>query len=263
MKRTITLVLGLMSLLPLTVQADNLVMQFDFSDVSGTSVSDKNHSNLKARLMSGATVQSVGNYHVLNLGSANGYLDLTAAAGTLLAELTDYTVSVYYRIGSDVGISGNGYFLWAFSNSEANTATASPYSGYRVNAQRYATSTGGYQNETGMEAGSASPTGRWMHVLYRQKSRRGQLYINGVLTGTTANMPEYATIFTTAPAYNWIGRPPFASDIYLSNTLVTDFRVYNIYVDDDELNALAAQVDDLDYAYNFGTPGDTRPYSCR
>lgn len=235
---------------------DHLVLHFDFSSVNGTSVQDAAESGIAAKLMNDAKVEEMGKYRVLNLATAGGYLDMTSKAGKVVQGLKDYSVSVYYRIAPAVSISGNGYFLWSFSNSEANTATASPYSGYRVNAQRFATSTGGWQNETGIEVGRASATGRWMHVLYRQSSRKGELYVNGALVGTATNVPEYATIFTTAPAYNWIGRPPFSGDVYLTNTLVADFRVYNICIDDDELRALADRVEDLEYAFNYGTPGD-------
>ena len=235
---------------------DHLVLHFDFSSVNGTSVQDATESGIAAKLMNDAKVEEMGKYRVLNLATAGGYLDMTSKAGKVVQGLKDYSVSVYYRIDPAVSISGNGYFLWSFSNSEANTATASPYSGYRVNAQRFATSTGGWQNETGIEVGSASATGRWMHVLYRQSSRKGELYVNGALVGTATNVPEYATIFTTAPAYNWIGRPPFSGDVFLTNTLVADFRVYNICIDDNELRALADRVEDLEYAFNYGTPGD-------
>ncbi|MBQ9641100.1 MAG: alginate lyase family protein [Bacteroidaceae bacterium] len=237
-------------------QDENLVLHFDFSSVSGTSVKDVSASGVTAKLVGSAKVEQMGKYSVMSLGTASGYLDMTASAGKAIQGLTDYTVSVYYRIDPTVSIAGNGYFLWCFSNSAANTATESPYSGYRVNAQRFATSTGGYQNETGIQTGSASATGKWINVVYRQKSKKGQLYINGSLIGTTTNVPEYATIFTTAPAHNWIGRPPFSGDIYLTQTLVADFRVYNVSISDSELKALANVAEDLDNAYNFGTPGD-------
>lgn len=235
---------------------DHLVLHFDFSSVNGSSVQDASEGGITGKLMNGAKVEEMGKYRVLNLATAGGYLDMTAKAGMVVQGLKDYSVSVYYRTSPSVSISGNGYFLWSFSSSEANTATASPYSGYRVNAQRFATSTGGWQNETGIETGTASATGKWMHVVYRQSSKKGELYINGSLVGTATGMPEYATIFTAAPAYNWIGRPPFSGDIYLTNTLVADFRVYDVCIDDAELRGLADRVEDLEYAFNYGTPGD-------
>ena len=255
MKNTVVVLLMLMVTGVTVAQEEHVVMHLDFANVEGKNVTDP-VSGVQARLMNQATVEEMGEWHVLNLGNGTGYLDLTSATGDIVKGLTDYSVSVYYRIDPTLNISGNGYFLWCFSASAANTATASAYSGYRVNEQRMATSTGGYQNEVGIQTGTPSPKGAWIHMLYRQQNNKGELYINGSLVGTSSKMPKYSTAFTTAPEYNWIGRPPFSGDAYLTNTLVTDFRIYDISVSDEMLHSLAGVTEDLDYDYNYGTPGD-------
>lgn len=50
--------------------------------------------------------------------------------------------------------------------------------------------------------------------------------------------PEFKDIFSKAPAFNWIGRPPFNGDKYLRNAQVADFRIYNIAISDKELKRL-------------------------
>lgn len=234
---------------------ENLRMRFGFENVSGTSVKD-DVSGVTASLKGTARVVEVGAYHVLDLGNATGYLDMTRNAGTIVRELKDFTVSVCYRVDASASLSGAGYFLWCFSQSAANTADASPYTAYRLNAQRMATSTGGYNHETGMEMGSASPKGRWMHILYRQKGQRGEMFINGKRVQTNAQMPVLSSTFTAVPAYNWIGRPPFSGDNYLKQTQVADFRLYDACVNDDVVDKLAAKALLLEEEYKYGMPGD-------
>ena len=74
---------------------ENLRMRFGFENVSGTSVKD-DVSGVTASLKGTARVVEVGAYHVLDLGNATGYLDMTRNAGTIVRELKDFTVSVCY-----------------------------------------------------------------------------------------------------------------------------------------------------------------------
>lgn len=236
--------------------ATGLVLHYDFENVSGKTVSDQSGSGANATLANQATVEQMGKFHVLNLGKGTGYLDMTAKAGSVAKALGDFTVSVYYRVDDDASLSGAGFFLWCFSQSAANTADASPYTAYRLNVQRMATSTGGYAHETGMEIGSESAKGRWVHTLYRQSAKKGELYIDGQLRKTVATMPLLSETFTAAPAYNWIGRAPFSADSYLTQTLVYDFRLYDKAVSDEEIATLSALLPELDHEYSYGTPGD-------
>ena len=235
--------------------SENLRIHFDFSNVSGTNVTD-DVSGVTASLKGAAKVIEVGQYHILDLGNATGYLDMTRNAGAIVKELQDFTVSVCYRVNASASLSGQGYFLWCFSQSSANTANASPYTAYRLNAQRMATSTGGYNHEVGMETGTPSSKGKWIHMLYRQKGQCGELFIDGHRVQTNTQMPVLSATFTTVPAYNWIGRPPFSGDNYLKQTQVADFRIYDACVSDDAARQLAAEAQSLEEEYKYGTPGD-------
>jgi hypothetical protein len=239
----------------LVAQDENLKMHFDFKQVSGTEVTDA-AGGIKAKLMNQAKVIEMGTYSVMDLGNGTGYLDMTAAAGALLWQQENFTISVYYRIDPSASLSGNGYFLWSFSQAAANSETSAPYTAYRLNAQRLATSTGGWRNETGIEMGTASDKGRWVHVVYRQAKKKGELFLDGKLQKTWMSMPLMATAFTAAPAYNWIGRAPFSGDNYLKQTLVTDFRLYDKALTDKEVKALSGIRPLLDEAYTNGGGGD-------
>ena len=236
-------------------QDEHLKMQFDFSNTSGTNVKDAT-SGITAKLMGQAQVVTMGQYHVLDLGNGTGYLDMTRSAGELVRSLGDFTVSVYYRVDAGASLSGAGHFLWCFSQSAANTQTASPYTAYRLNAQRMATSTGGWGSEIGMEVGSESEKGRWIHFLYRQAGKKGELFLNGKCVAQLATMPVLKDVFTAVPAYNWIGRPPFSGDNYLKQTLVTDFRLYDTAVSNEEVAQLVAELPNLEYAYEHGGGGN-------
>ena len=142
-------------------QDENLRLHFDFTSVEGTTVRD-NVTGLAAKTVGNAAVKSIGKYRVLELGESNGYLDMTQESGKVAKALGDFTVSVYYRVNVEASLSGAGHFLWCFSQSAANTQTASPYMAYRLNAQRMATSTGGWGSESGLEVGSESEKGRWI-----------------------------------------------------------------------------------------------------
>ena len=255
-KKIITALLCLSSMAgTVSAQDENLVLRFDFSSVDGRNVTDP-VSGITARAASSATVVPMGQYNVLDLGNGTGYLDMTRATGELVKQLDDFTVSVYYRVDRDASLAGNGYFLWAFSTSTACTQTAGIYSAYRLNAQRMATSTGGWGSETGLELGTESDKGRWVHVLYRQSGKRGELYIDGARKKSLTTMPVLSEAFTSVPAYCWIGRAPFSGDSYLKQTLVADFRIYSVSLSNDDVAALAAKREALEDEYYNGGGGD-------
>ncbi len=239
-----------------TVSAQELLLHFDFTQVAGTAVTD-NAGQVKAVLKNNAQVEQMGDYRVLNLGTSNGYLDMTSAAGKQFVSTDNYTVSVCYFVEESYSISGNGYFLWAFSNDAACTQTAGKYSAYRLNAQRIATSTGGWGSEKGYDMGCSTSQGEWMHVAYTENNGTGKLYINGELKSTITGMPKNSANYgTTAPAYCWLGRAPFSGDNYLQRTKVADFRLYDAALDAAAVGQLAAETAGLTEAMRYGTPGD-------
>lgn len=256
MKKLFAATAVLATLLTANAQTDeHLVLNFDFETTEGKNVTDA-VSGVTAKLMNQATIEPMGSGHVLSLGNGTGYLDMTKSAGTIVKALTDFTVSIYYRVSNDVDIAGSGNFLWCFSQSAANSATASAYTAYRLNAQRLATSTGGWGGEVGMEVGAASTKNRWVHVLYRQTGTKGELFIDGRCIKTNSKMPVLNSTFKSVPAYNWIGRPPFSGDTYLKQTLIDNFQIYNVALTDAEVAKLAASTSFMDETYKYGEKGD-------
>lgn len=234
---------------------DNVVMRFDFSNVNGKEVTD-GVSGITAKMMGSAKVEPMGKYTVMNLGSSSGYLDLTAAAGQTLAAMGNFSVSCYYFVPETVNITGNGYFLWAFSTSTACASNSGIYHAYRINAQRVATSPGGYSKEVGIEKGTATAKGRWIHVCYTQVNSTGRLYIDGVFVGLSTTMPALKTTFTESPKYCWLGRAPFSGDSYLINAKIYDFCVYDTQLPLTTIKEKAALIEELEHEYRYGTAGD-------
>ena len=236
-------------------QEAQLKLHFDFSNVTSTSVKDT-VSGITARMMRDASVKSMGKYKVLDLGNGSGYLNMTVRAGRIVSKLEDHTISAYYRVAREASLSGAGYFLWAFSQLEATTETSGAYTAYRLNAQRLATSVTGWGNEIGMEQGSESEKGRWIHVLYRQKGAKGELFIDGRRVQQSTNMPILKNTFHDIPEYCWIGRAPFSGDSYLKQTLVSDFRIYDGAVSDEMVEELASVAYLLEEEFRYGSTGD-------
>mgnify|MGYP002855431188 CR=1 FL=1 len=256
-KRIITVLFSLIATLSPSIAVDtNLIMQFDFSDSQAGYVNDS-ISGISAKLNGEASIVQIGQYYVLDLGNASGYLDMTQAAGELLRSRDNYSISVFYRVNDDASLSGNGYFLWAFATSTATTASAGKYSAYRLNAQRFAASTGGYNNEAGIEAGTASVKGKWIHIAYTEENGTGKLYIDGNIIGTKTGMHKNTANFgSESISYCWIGRAPFTGDNYLRNTLVTDFRLYDSVLSAAEIQAMATETKNLEDALVNGGGGD-------
>ncbi len=175
---------------------------------------------------------------ILHLGKDNGYYDLTAKTGAMISQLRDFTVSVRFKVSSDNQLDGYGHFLFAFSAKAENSAHEGPYMAMRLNEQRFETSTGGYEHEDIIMQGGKPKRDVWHHALYRQQGHKGELYLDGKLIGRNEKMPILAEIFSEAPANCWIGRAPFLGDKYLTQTDVSDFRIYTYAVNDKEMRQL-------------------------
>lgn len=140
---------------------------------------------------------------------------------------------------------GNGFYRkdkgwekYYRGNKVENKADEGPYMAMRLNEQRFETSTGGYEHEEIIMQGGQPKRDVWVHALYRQKGKTGELYLDGKLIGRNTNMPILTEIFDEAPANCWIGRAPFRGDKYLTHTQVADFRIYNYAVDDKTMKQL-------------------------
>jgi hypothetical protein len=215
---------------------------------NGAVVTDNSGNGYNATLVNSAAIRDVGTYKVIDLGAANGYVDMGANTGTLIASLQDFSVSVNIYINPATAITGAGNFVWAFSTSAACSQTSGKYLAFRVNAQRYALSTGGWGSEVvAIQRGSAATKGTWTNITYTQSGNTGTIYVDGIAT-TSSTSVNYKPTNVGATTYNWLGRPPFSGDAYLKNTLIYDFRVYEGALTANEVATIAAELPALNQA---------------
>jgi hypothetical protein len=245
-----------------------LQLHYDFEADSGnpTFVEDKSGNGYHGTLKNEAALSTTGDIGILNLGSQDGYLDMGTDVGAMVATLEDFTVAVNIFIDPTTNITGNGNFVWAFSTRESCNQTRGRYIAYRVNQQRYAQSSGGWGNEVvGIQIGGAARKGEWENVIYVQSGNTGSIYINGELR-TSGNASLQPKDMGQSTDYNWLGRPHFSGDVYLKNTSLSDFRIYNRALNQSEINQLTAQLETLNLefaqqtvqdAYNALTLGNT------
>lgn len=198
-----------------------------------------------AHLYNGATFHDEESAVIINLGSNDGYYDLKDLSNNLIKNLKDYSISVCYKVDSVNTLEGYGHFLFAFSKLAENKAEEGPYMAMRLNEQRFEVSTGGWNHEEFIMQGGQPQRNVWIHALYRQTGKCGELYLDGQLIGKNENMPILSEIFTEDPACCWVGRAPFAGDKYLTDTEVANFYIFDYAVDDEELNRLLQGKSDL------------------
>lgn len=189
----------------------------------------------------GATVDAQDGLSILHLGPDDGYYDLTPETGELIKNLKDFTISVYFKVDNTNQLDGYGHFLFAFSELAENKADEGPYMAMRLNEQRFETSTGGWEHEEIVMEGGQPERDVWIHALFRQQGKTGELYLDGKLIGRNENMPILSETFKEAPAHCWLGRAPFNGDKYLTDTHIADFRIYTYAISDEELKSLNEQ----------------------
>ena len=233
------------------IQDSSLQVHYTFLN-EGFTVSDQSGNAYHGQLKNQAVVRSIGTAQVLDLGDRNGYLDMGTDVGTLIAGLEDFSITTAIYIDEKSNITGNGHFVWAFSTSPACGQYTGKYIAYRVNRQRYALSTGGYANEVvALETGTASIKGKWYQLTYTQQGSKGSLYFDSTLVRSSSNLVYLPKDLGQATNYNWIGRPHFNGDSYLKKAMLSDFRIYNRALSQEEIRELSGQIAGLNAAMNL------------
>ncbi len=248
---------------PGTEFTTDLIVKYDFSSVSDSTVTDAAEMHFAGKIKNNASIASMGTtqiYKVLNLGDGNGYFDMGLEVGKVLYHLNDYTMSCYYRIDASYeDILKNGNYLWLFSNSTDALTGKNGYINGTLTTQAVSITPTFYSAKEAVSYATAASLGGWHNLTYTQSGTIGTVYVDGynVASGTVNNLPS-----TTLPKvglegtpFNWIGRSCYpASDVYLRKTLVYDFRLYKLALDADQIKTSVLNVEgtipSLDNAYN-------------
>ena len=231
------------ALLPLLAHADGLKVHFTFEDASSRV------GEFTGKLYNNASFATLGDLPVLSLGAHDGYFDMGASVGDVIADLEDFTISTNVYIPTTTSLSGNGNFLYTFANSTDIASAANGCIFFRagVSDTRYAISTTHWGNEKKVTVGQSPFTdGDWHTITYRQAGGRGEVYVDGNLAASGKISLEPKDLGATP--YNFIGRPCYVGDAYLKGAMYHDFRIYQGAVDDATLSGLAANLAALNTA---------------
>ena len=223
--------------------ANGLKVHFTFEDLK-SEVGD-----YTGTLHNNAALTTLGDLPVLSLGSSNGYFDMSASVGNVIAVLDNFTISTNVYIPTTTSLSENGNFIYTFANSTNTAIDANGCVFFRagVSNTRYAISTTHWGTETGLNISKSPFTdGDWHTITYRQSNNNGEIYIDGQLVVSGAIPINPKTLGATP--YNFLGRSCYEGDAYLKDAMYNDFRIYKGAVDDATLTEFTANLDALNTA---------------
>ena len=223
---------------------------FDPATVTGTTVPDASGNGYNGTLYT-ATVGVSNGKNALILGtSGTAYLDMGTTTGTLVASLTDFSMSCYVWVNSTyASLASNGNMIATFSNSLDSYNNQVGYMYLQAKRSRYAITTARYETEQASATGTDVSKGKWVQLTYTQTGTTGKLYIDGVLKNTNTAITLTPSSLG-ATAYNMLAKPSYSGDKYLQDAQIADFRIYNRAVTSDEVLMLNGYSSNLITAYN-------------
>jgi hypothetical protein len=230
--------------------SSGLKLHYSFEQATDNVLPDVSGNGYNGTLF-GATVGVTNGKPSLILGTSGGdYVDMGANTGNLIGSLNDFTISTYIWVNStNTNLNANGNFICVFANS-ANTGTdQNGIIFFQAKRSRYAISATFWNAEQFAQTGQDVVKGQWVHLTYTQAGTTGRLYVNGELRNTNTNITlKPADIGATA--FNYIAKPTYSGDINLQNAQLSDFRIYNRAITQDEILILNGYPADLIEAYN-------------
>ncbi|PZG02626.1 family 43 glycosylhydrolase [Micromonospora deserti] len=229
-----TTLVGVVALAPRAEAAtldDGLVLRYDLTQTSGTTVTDSSGQGRTATLSGDATWHGADG---LRLGGTSGHVRLP---DNVLRNLTDITVSVQVNVATD---QATPYFIWGLGN----TGSGGVGNGYLFttgNAFRASIASGNWSTEQTVTTGRNLSRGSWRTITYTLGGDTAVLYEDGVevarKTGITLAPGSIGGGTTTA---NYLGRSVYTADKYLKGQ-VRDFRIYSRALSAAEAHALGEQ----------------------
>lgn len=238
-------------------EAGETVALWNFADADITtntdgtiSVKEQSENGYVGKCVAGAQMIKIGTtkqFNVLSIKNSGQYFDFGTQIGEAVYGLSDYTVSVFYRRDTTIDhiqyINSYGQPFYGFSNTLAMGSEAIGGMYYEPYRSRHVCTPNNYGSEGSNMVGTSAktPLGSWHNVTYSQIAGVGRLYFDGV-EAATGNMQAPAITLKksgkTGTLYNSIGRPFYAGDPWLTNTLIYGFNMYSIGLTVDDLPAI-------------------------
>lgn len=198
-----------------SVSMPDLVLHYTFSstnDESGTH---------KGTLGGSATLSTLNNIPILNLGSNNGYFDMGESVGSIISSLNEsFTISMNVFISESYSLGKAGNFIFNFGHS-SNTG----YLFFSANDTRYSITRTNYSGESTLSLDQFFTQGEWTNLTYTQNQSQGTIYLNGEKMATGYISLHPSDLGNTTQ--NWLGRSPYNGDVFLKNACYNDVRIYN------------------------------------
>ncbi|MBR3859433.1 MAG: Ig-like domain-containing protein, partial [Bacteroidaceae bacterium] len=199
--------------------------------------------NHTGALINGASLTGITELPILSLGPNNGYFDMGASVGEIIATLNDFTISTNVYIPSTTTLGSNGNFIYTFANSTNIGGDANGCIFFGANETRYTICRTNYQAEQNVIANYRFPTGSWHTLTYRQSNSVGELFLDGEIVATGAIPINPTSLGQTQ--YNFLGRSCYQGDTFLKDACYNDFRVYDNAVDDATITSLTLNINSL------------------
>lgn len=264
MKRNLTLlfcyVLAIDMLM--TLRAANPVDEIGGQLVSYSFNADNDDSGTYAVSLKGsATFVTLddGN-RVLFTGGNQGYLDLgTQMARNVMSQLaSDYTISLDLNVGLTNSL-GSFCWAWAIGNGTGQYTALVNRAGnadwyYEIkNSSAYmAYSTKGLRED------------EWHTVTVVQQNSTCTIYVDGEKRGTCTTSIHPAE-FASSITQSWLGRSPYESDAYMTNTFMDNFRIFSKAITAEDVKTLyearpQQKTEDVAFPviYDFSTVSDVQ-----
>jgi len=218
--------------MPLQAEAideiDNLLVSYSFNndgDDSGTYTATPQGSASFITLDDGN--------RVLFTGNNKGYLNLGAQmARNVLGQLSgDYSISLDINVGTNNSL-GSYCWAWAMGNGTGK---------YTALVNKAGNSDWYYEIKNSSASMAYSGRGlredEWHTVTAVQRGNTCAIYIDGKQRGT-CNTSLRPASFASSITQSWLGRSPYESDAYMTNTMMDNFRIYADALTDEEVNTL-------------------------
>lgn len=170
---------------------------------------------------------------VLSTGNDKGYLDLgTDMARSVMKQLSgSYTISLDINVGIPNSLNS---FCWAWAIGNGTNQ-------YTALVNKAGNSDWYYEIKNGSAYMAYSGKGlyeeQWHTVTVVQSGSSCVIYVDGERRGSVATS-IHPSEFANNITQSWLGRSPYESDAYMTNTLMDNFRIYAKALTADEVKML-------------------------
>lgn len=210
---------------------DGLLLRYDLTQTSGTTVVDTSGNGRDGTLSGGGTWTGEQG---LTLDGVDDHVKLP---NNLMAGLAEITVSTDVYVESS---QATPFFIWGLGNP-ATSGTGTGYLMTSGNAFRAAATTGNWSGEkvTARSSGGNLARGVWKTVTYTQTGTTGTLYEDGVQVGQNTGVTVLpSAIGGGTTTNNVLGESNYAADNTLKGK-VKNFRIYSRALSASEVSTIS------------------------